>query len=179
MKIISEIMPGLMLLQANQFADHRGLFVKTFNSEAYASMGLPLTPMEIIFSVSKKDVVRGMHFQTPPSDHQKLVSCSVGAILDVVVDLRKSSPTYGKHAAVELSEENRHILLLPRGFAHGFLSLREGSLVAYCTDTGHDPDCDKGIRWDSFGFEWPVAEPVISEKDLNQPALSDFESPFA
>jgi dTDP-4-dehydrorhamnose 3,5-epimerase len=178
MKFIDELMPGLILLQAFQHSDVRGQFVKTYNAEAFNRIGIPFEPREIVFSVSTKDVIRGMHFQTPPSDHQKLVSCSAGAIIDVVVDLRSSSPTFRQHAAVELNDKNRHVLLIPRGFAHGFLSLREATLVAYSTDTGHDPSCDSGIRWDSFGYEWPVDSPIISEKDLHLPALRDYQSPF-
>lgn len=167
-----------MLLQAFKFVDDRGEFVKTYNQDAYEKLGIPLTPKEIVFSVSRKNVVRGMHFQTPPSDHQKLVSCASGAIIDVVVDLRVGSPAYGQWAAFELNECNRHTLLIPAGFAHGFLALEEKSLVTYCTDTGHDPDCDSGIRWDSFGYEWPVDHPVISEKDQHLVGLDDYQSPF-
>lgn len=178
MQRLDELLPGLILLKSFQHSDDRGQFVKSFNAKAYEALGIPLSPKEIVFSVSRKNVIRGMHFQTPPEDHQKLVSCSSGAILDVVVDLRRDSPTFGKHAAVELNEENRHILLIPRGFAHGFLALSEGALVAYCTDTGHDPACDSGIRWDSFGFTWPAVDPIISEKDRHLPSLADYSSPF-
>lgn len=178
MKIIEEIMPGLVLLQSFQHTDSRGQFVKTFNSAVFDHLGLPIVPKEIVFSVSAKDVIRGMHFQTPPEDHQKLVSCSAGAILDVVVDLRSGSESFGRYAAVELSDLNRHILLIPKGFAHGFLALKEQSLVAYCTDTGHAPQCDSGIRWDSFGFDWPVKVPIISEKDRSLPSLIDYSTPF-
>jgi len=156
----------------------RGEFVKTYNDEAFKALEMPLVPREIVFSVSRKDVVRGMHFQTPESDHQKLVTCASGCIIDVGVDIRKGSPTYGEHAAYELTEENRHTLLVPRGFAHGFLALEEKSLVSYCTDTGHDPQRDSGIRWNSFGYDWPVADPIVSEKDQNLVGLSEYESPF-
>ena len=178
MKFIEEPIPGLKLLQAFKHLDERGEFVKTFNEAAFEKMGIPIDPKEIVFSVSAQDVVRGMHFQTPESDHQKLVSCAAGAIIDVVVDLRKGSPTYGEHGAFELNDENRHILLIPRGFAHGFLALKDQSLVTYCTDTGHDPSCDSGIRWNSFGYEWPVESPIVSEKDQNLIGLDDYQSPF-
>ena len=178
MKLIQEVMPGLQLLQAFKHLDERGEFVKTFNEAAFAQMGIPLSPKEIVFSVSARDVVRGMHFQTPQSDHQKLVSCAAGAIIDVVVDLRKGSPSYGQHAAFELTDQNRHILLIPRGFAHGFLAMQDQSLVTYCTDTGHDPTCDSGIRWDSFGYDWPVKNPIVSEKDQHLVGLDEYQSPF-
>jgi dTDP-4-dehydrorhamnose 3,5-epimerase len=178
MKIIDEPFPGLKLLQARSFKDERGEFVKPYNDEVFQNLGMPLVPREIVFSVSRKDVLRGMHFQTPDSDHQKLVTCAAGAIIDVVVDIRKGSPTFGKHAAFGLTETNRHTLLIPRGFAHGFLALEEKSLVSYCTDTGHDPDRDAGIRWDSFQYDWPVKSPIISEKDLKLTGLEEYQSPF-
>lgn len=179
MEIIKEPLPGLKLLQARSFKDERGEFVKPYNDEVFRSLGMPLVPREIVFSVSRKDVLRGMHFQTPDSDHQKLVTCASGSIIDVVVDLRKGSPSYGQFAAFELTEVNRHTLLIPRGFAHGFLALQEGSLVSYCTDTGHDPARDAGIRWESFGYDWPVSNPIISGKDRNLPSLEDYQSPFS
>ena len=178
MKVLEEVMPGLVLLKVFSHKDDRGEFVKTFNDDAFSRFGIPFAPKEIVFSISAKNVVRGMHFQVPPSDHHKLVSCSSGAILDVVVDLRKGSPSFGRHAAFNLNETNRHVLMIPRGFAHGFLALEERSLVAYATDTVHDPSSDSGIAWDGFGFEWPVESPVVSDKDRNLPALASFESPF-
>lgn len=178
MKIIDEPLPGLFLLQSFRHVDQRGEFVKTFNADAYLAMGLSFEPKEIVFSVSNRNVIRGMHFQTPPADHQKLVGCSAGAIVDVVVDLRSDSPTFRRHAAFDLSEENRHALLVPKGFAHGFLALEDRSVVSYATDTVHDPTRDSGIRWDSFNYRWPVEHPVISDKDLGLPPLIDYLSPF-
>jgi dTDP-4-dehydrorhamnose 3,5-epimerase len=178
MEIIAEPLPGLKLLQARSFKDDRGEFVKPYNDEVFRSLGMPMIPREIVFSISRKDVLRGMHFQTPGSDHQKLVTCAAGSIIDVVVDIRNESPSYGQYAAFELTELNRHTLLVPRGFAHGFLALEEKSLVSYCTDTGHDPARDSGIRWDSFGYDWPVQNPIISEKDQKLVGLDDYQSPF-
>lgn len=171
-------MPGLLLMQAFQHHDPRGEFVKTYNAEAFERLELSFAPREIVFSVSARRVVRGMHFQLPPDDHRKYVGCPVGAILDVVLDLRTDSPTFGKSAGFRLDARNRHQLMIPRGFAHGFLALEDNSLVSYCTDTGHAPASDAGIRWDSFGFDWAVEDPVISDKDHNLPAFADFRSPF-
>jgi dTDP-4-dehydrorhamnose 3,5-epimerase len=177
--ILDEPMPGLLLMRAFQHRDDRGEFVKTFSTPAFTGLGLDFLPREIVFSVSARHVVRGMHFQVPPDDHNKYVGCSTGAILDVVLDLRKSSPTFGQSAGFRLDAENRHQLMIPRGFAHGFLALEENSLVSYCTDTSHSPSADSGIRWNSFGFDWPVESPILSAKDQQLPKFDEFDSPFA
>jgi dTDP-4-dehydrorhamnose 3,5-epimerase len=122
-----------------------------------------------------------MHFQVPPHAHQKIVYCITGKVLDVILDLRTASPTFGQSAVFELSAENRHVLYLPVGIAHGFLSLEDDSCLVYKTDAVHSADCDRGIRWDSFGFEWPVIPgipPSISDRDSQQPGFQDFTSPF-
>ena len=119
-----------------------------------------------------------MHFQVPPAHHAKIVTCLSGVVLDVILDLRKSSPTFGLVESLELSESNRHFLFIPSGFAHGFLSLTEDSVVHYLTGAEHSPKHDKGIRWNSFGFKWPVSNPVVSDRDSELPLFSDFESPF-
>ena len=171
---------GLVCLQPRIFTDHRGSFVKTFHDQMFRDLGLPFETREEFFSTSGKNVIRGMHFQAPPADHAKLVYCVSGAVLDVILDIRSQSPTYGQVAAQELSEANRRALYIPAGFAHGFLSLTEGSLMVYKTSTVHNPACDKGVRWDSFGFQWPLAgvTPVLSKRDLELPPLADFNSPF-
>lgn len=119
-----------------------------------------------------------MHFQTPPADHAKYVCCLVGAVRDVILDLRKDSPTYGQHYAVELSSENRLGFYIPTGFAHGFLSLTDGALMLYKTTTVHTPASDAGLRWDSFGYDWGVTNPIVSARDSAFPALADFKTPF-
>lgn len=171
---------GLTSFRPKIFTDHRGTFVKTFHVEAFRDLGLAFEIREEFFSTSAKNVIRGMHFQVPPADHAKLVYCAAGAVLDVVLDIRRQSPTYGQTFAEELSETNRHALFIPSGFAHGFLSLTEGSLMVYKTSTVHNPACDAGIRWDSFDFEWPLdgATPIFSKRDTEFPALADFNTPF-
>jgi len=121
--------------------------------------------------------VRGMHFQLPPHDHVKLVYCPVGAVLDVLVDLRKGSGM-GRVASAELRGDEPSLLVIPKGVAHGFRALRDDSLMVYKTSTEHAPSHDAGIRWDSFGFDWGVALPVLSARDAAHPALADFASPF-
>ena len=171
---------GLVVLEPRVFTDLRGTFVKTFHDSAFRELGLAFAPREEYFSTSHKNVVRGMHFQVPPADHAKLVYCVTGAVLDVVLDLRRNSPTYGGTFAGELSETNRRSLFIPTGFAQGFLALTDNALMVYKTSTVHDPACDRGIHWQSFGFTWPLggATPILSKRDEALPPLADFNSPF-
>jgi dTDP-4-dehydrorhamnose 3,5-epimerase len=158
--------------------DERGTFVKTFHTERFAELGLPVDWLEEYYSNSHRGVIRGMHFQTPPHDHEKLVYCMQGRVLDVVVDLRKASPTFGRHMSVELDAARGHGLLIPKGMAHGFLALTADVLMAYKVTTVYAPANDAGIRWDSFGFDWGVDQPIVSARDRAHPALADFHSPF-
>ena len=135
--------------------------------------------MRLFWSSSAKGVIRGLHFQAPPYDHAKLVACVAGAIWDVTVDLRRTSPTYGRHVARELTAENGVQLYLPRGMAHGFLALSEGAVVSYAVESAHHPAADRGLRWDSCGIPWPLdGTPTISARDAAFPGLAAFESPF-
>ena len=178
MKFEETVLPGCFVIQPKIFSDHRGLFVKTFHADIFAEHGIRLELGENIFSISKKDVVRGMHFQVPPCAHAKLVTCVSGAVLDVVVDLRKASPTFGQYAACELNSESRKVLYVPVGLAHGFLSLRDDSVVVYQASCVYAPEADRTLHWGSFGFPWPVAQPLLSDKDRNAPAMAHFHSPF-
>ena len=146
--------------------DRRGAFVKTFHVDAFRELGLPTVFAEAYFSVSHRNVLRGLHFQTPPMDHEKIVYCTEGEVLDAVVDLRRSSLTYGQHALFTLRASEGTMLYIPRGMAHGFLTLSD------------EPACDAGIRWDSAGIPWEIEDPVISERDMSFPTLTDFVSPF-
>jgi dTDP-4-dehydrorhamnose 3,5-epimerase/CDP-3, 6-dideoxy-D-glycero-D-glycero-4-hexulose-5-epimerase len=172
-------LPGLFLVESRVFRDHRGSFVKTFHEPLFASLGIPPVQVrEQFWSSSARGVLRGMHFQMPPADHEKIVTCVAGRVLDVVVDLRRG-PGYGKVWSGELSADNGRILVIPKGFAHGFLSLEEGSVMHYQCSTVHTPASDAGIRWDSFGFDWPLyGAPVLSTRDAGFPTLADFDSPF-
>lgn len=170
---------GLFILECRRFEDARGTFVKTFHEGIFADQGISFASREEFYSSSRKGVLRGMHFQTPPAQHAKLVTCLSGAVLDVAVDLRKGSETYGQWEAVELSAANHLAFYIPEGLAHGFLSLQEESLMHYAVSSVHSPNEDSGILWNSFGFEWPSGAPLISTRDASFPALADFESPFA
>jgi dTDP-4-dehydrorhamnose 3,5-epimerase len=180
MDLIDQPLPGIKILRPFVFEDERGNFVKSFHEGQLAHQGIEMTVREEFFSTSVAGVLRGMHFQISPHAHQKIVYCISGRVLDVVLDLRKDSPTCGKSVGFELSSANRHIAHIPVGFAHGFLSLDDGSCLVYKTDAVHAPDCDAGILWNSFGFDWELGgqTPVISDRDQLHPALSDFESPF-
>jgi len=170
---------GLILLQPRLFADRRGAFVKTFQVENLRELGIEFTLREEFYSTSVKGVLRGMHFQVPPAAHAKLVYCARGRALDVVLDMRRTSPQFGKVFGRELSPENRELLFIPIGFAHGFLSLEDSSLMVYKTDRVHAPEQDKGIAWDSFGFKWPLdQQPIMSDRDRQFPRWPDFQSPF-
>ena len=179
MTIIEQPLPGVCLIEPKIFKDGRGDFVKTFHAGIFQDFGIAFQPVEEFFSTSRLGVLRGMHFQLPPHDHAKLVYCVRGRVLDVLVDLRTGQPTYGQVAAAELSRENSRLFYIPTGIAHGFLALEEDSVMVYKTSTVHAPSHDAGIRWDSLGFDWPVTQPVISERDQKFPALKDFISPFA
>lgn len=178
MEIIKTPIPGLSILQAIPFQDSRGGFLKPFNEAFFRKNGLAADFKEFYYSVNHKDVIRGMHFQTPPCDHEKLVYVSKGRILDVVVDIRRASPTYGKYFETELNDKDGCCLYIPRGLAHGFCSLEEGSIVQYAQTSCYDRDHDAGISFHSFGFSWPVSRPVVSERDRAFPDLQAFNTPF-
>lgn len=169
---------GLFVIKPRVFTDPRGSFVKTYHENLFLELGICFTPREEFFSVSAKNVLRGMHFQLPPAAHAKLVYCATGRILDVVLDMRADSPTRGQAVSRELSATNREMFFIPPGFAHGFLSLDDDTLTVYKTDFVYAPAQDTGVAWNSFGFNWPVAQPIVSERDSKFPAWSDFQSPF-
>lgn len=158
--------------------DARGGFVKSFNETQLRSAGIEFTLRESYFSFSKKDVIRGMHFQLPPHHHSKIVFCPVGAILDVVVDLRKGSPTFMQCFAHELSSENKKAIYIPEGFAHGFKALTDDALTYYLVSTEYNKEHDTGIKYNSIGYDWGVDEPIISARDLSFVNIQEFVSPF-
>ena len=172
------MIPGCYEIGFASRTDARGCFVKTFHTTAFRELGLESGFSEGFYSVSHQKVLRGMHFQLPPMDGAKLVYCLQGSILDVALDLRVGSPSYGQFTIIELSSANPTAAYLPRGVAHGFLSLSEPSVVVYQVSSEYDSNFDTGVRWDSFGFDWPEASPTVSERDSKLPRLDDFLSPF-
>jgi dTDP-4-dehydrorhamnose 3,5-epimerase len=180
MQLISEPLSGVKILRPFVFEDARGGFVKSFHEGQLAGHGISMGVKEEFFSTSQAGVLRGMHFQIPPHAHQKLVYCITGRVLDVLLDLRVDSSTFGETASFLLSAANRHVVHIPVGFAHGFLTLEENSCLVYKTDAVHAPSADAGILWNSFGFDWPTNDktPMISDRDLAHPKFADFKSPF-
>ena len=179
MKALKTNIEGVIVLEPKVLEDFRGVFVKTYHEEVFDELGLSIDWKEEYFTTSNKGVVRGMHFQIPPHEHDKLVSCTSGRVLDVVLDLRKSSPTYLNVFSVELSERNCQIVFIPKGCAHGFMSLEDQSTMFYKVSSVYHPECDMGIMWSSIGFEWPFAdEYLVSERDQKHMMLNEFDSPF-
>lgn len=172
------ILNGAKILTLPSSQDMRGSFVKTFNDSALAAHGISFTLRESYFSLSKKDVIRGMHFQLPPWQHAKVVFCPQGSILDVIVDLRKDSPTYRQYFAHELSADNHKAYYIPEGFAHGFKSLTDDAMTYYLVSSEYSQPHDTGVRYDTIGFDWQAKEPIISARDLSFISLANFDSPF-
>lgn len=180
MNIETTALEGVYIINNFVAHDDRGTFVKTFNKQDFASNDLNFEIRESYFSISKKDVIRGMHFQLPPNDHEKLVYVPVGSIIDVVVDLRKESQTYKKHISVELSAANRKSIFIPKGLAHGFKSLEDNTITVYNVATEYDSKSDQGIQFDSFGFDWQTNEVIMSARDKEFITLDHFckNNPF-
>lgn len=179
--VVTELaIPGCYQIVPNIFSDKRGLFVKTFHSETLCKYGVNLDLKEEFYSISKKNVLRGLHFQSAPSAHNKLVYCPKGAVLDFFLDVRVGSPTYGKHLSIELNENNGIILYLPIGIAHGFLSLEDDSLMVYKTDCSYDPNADGGLRFSSCGIKLPITNSkiIISDRDANLTSFDLYKSEF-
>lgn len=178
MKVTELLLPGCKLIDLPHSSDERGRFVKTFHQAELLKCGIEFQHKEEFYSWSERHVLRGMHFQTPPFAHQKLVHCAAGQVLDLLVDLRKSSATFGQSCTVALSAAQPQLLYLPIGIAHGFLALTAQTLMLYQTDSLYAPAHDKGINWRSLSIHLPLSEPVVSSRDQGFPALDRFESPF-
>jgi dTDP-4-dehydrorhamnose 3,5-epimerase len=171
--------PGCIELALPRFDDDRGTFVKTVQHSVFHELGLPVDFVEQFHSHSRRGVVRGLHFQSPPYEFDKLVTCVAGEAWDVVVDLRAGSPTFGAHTAVGLSAARANAVFVPVGCAHGFLSLREDTVLSYWVTAEHSQDHDDGIRWDSMGIDWPLERPpILSARDASLPLFADHETPF-
>ena len=177
-EVINTRLSGCFQLHGKTMQDARGSFRKIYQREVFKSHGLNLDWREQYFSTSLKGVIRGMHFQTPPYDHIKLVYCTAGEVLDVVVDLRMGSPTYGEYEQIVLSDVKSNAIYIPSGLAHGFCVLSETATMVYNVSTEYVPLCDSGIRWNSFGVLWPAGAHIISDRDKNFLGINEFFSPF-
>lgn len=178
MRVHNTAIPGCAELQPNLLEDTRGRFVKVFQAEIFAEHRMATRFVEEYYSVSRQRVLRGLHFQTPPHHHAKLVYCVSGTVMDAVVDLRRGSPTFGKHVLVELSAATGNALYVPEGLAHGFYVTSSSATMVYKVTSAYAPRHDSGIRWDTAKIPWPDETPVVSERDTRLEALSEFQSPF-
>jgi dTDP-4-dehydrorhamnose 3,5-epimerase len=178
MKITPTGIEGLFVVSPFVFSDARGDFVKPFNRAQFVELGLAARFDETFYSVSKKNVLRGFHLQLPPHESAKLVWVSDGAILDVLLDLRSESATYGQCFSVTLSSANFEAVYIPNGVAHAFYVLGESATVIYQVGKCFAPSADSGIKWDSAGFDWPCPAPLVSDKDNQLAELGHFASPF-
>ena len=180
MEIIETGIKGLLIIKPRVFADARGYFFESYNENVFKQHGIHEKFVQDNQSLSSTGVLRGLHFQAPPYDQGKLVRVINGAVSDIAVDIRKNSPTYGKHVAVELTGENKTMLFIPSGFAHGFLTLKDNTVFSYkCTNVYHK-DSEGTILWNDkdLGINWHIEEPVLSEKDLSGQTFNSFISPF-
>jgi dTDP-4-dehydrorhamnose 3,5-epimerase len=184
LKVESTGIPGLLIIEPPVHKDGRGFFFESYNRRDFSSIGIKDIFVQDNHSMSSRGVLRGLHFQTGTMAQSKLVRCLKGRIFDVAVDIRKGSPTFGKWAAVSLTEENKRMLYLPRGFAHGFLALADGVQVLYKTDNFYSARHESGIRWDDpeLAITWPALfksrGPVLAEKDRQLPLLKDARITF-
>ena len=183
MKVIKTSLDGVVIIEPHVFLDSRGYFFESFSLREFEEKVQKIKFVQDNESMSSYGVMRGLHFQKPPFTQSKLVRCVKGAVLDVAVDIRRGSPTYGEHVAVELTEKNHRQLFIPRGFAHGFAVLSDVAIFQYKCDNFYAPQADGGIsiKDDSLGIDWiiPIQNAVLSEKDTKHPLLKDFTSPFS
>lgn len=182
MKFIKTDIPGLVVIAPTVFGDARGYFLESYNKKAFEENIGAVHFVQDNESKSSKGVLRGLHFQKPPFDQAKLVRCIEGEVLDVAVDIRKNSPTFGNHVSVILSGDNKRQVFIPRGFAHGFVVLSESAIFSYKVDNWYAPEYEAGIHWNDnkLNIHWGIdqKEVVVSEKDAKLPKFSEFQLPF-
>jgi len=182
MNVIDTEIEGVKIIEPNIFKDSRGYFFESFSQREFDEKVAPIVFLQDNESKSSYGVMRGLHFQKPPYTQSKLVRCVKGFVLDVAVDLREGSSTYGKHVAVELTEDNHRQLFIPKGFAHGFAVLSDTAVFQYKCDDFYHPEVDGGINIldESLGIDWriPTDKAILSDKDTKHPLLKDFKTPF-
>ncbi len=177
LKISNFKIEGPLLIEPEVYYDERGYFFESYVKKNFDAIGIENQFIQVNNSFSKKNVLRGLHFQMRPYEQTKLIRCIFGEIMDVAVDLRKDSPTYGKYINVNLSGDNKNMLYIPKGFAHGFLVLSDFAYVEYLVDNYYSKDHEMGIIWNDkdIGINWPIHNPIISKKDMNWPTLKQIE----
>lgn len=180
MEVTNIFIDGPLVLQPKVFYDERGYFYESYNKEAFVKAGITVDFVQDNQSLSQKGAVRGLHFQAPPFEQGKLVRVIKGAVYDVIVDVRKNSPTYGKHYGIELSEENFTMFWIPAGFAHGFATLKNDTVFSYKCTNVYNKQSEGGLLWNdaSMAINWEVEHPIVSDKDKLLPTFENFISPF-
>ncbi|MBX7180885.1 MAG: dTDP-4-dehydrorhamnose 3,5-epimerase [Bacteroidia bacterium] len=180
MEIIKTEIEGAFIIKHDVFGDSRGFFMESHNQQKFLEMGINDVFVQDNLSMSKKGVVRGLHFQLPPYSQTKLVRVITGAVIDVIVDLRKGSKTYGKHVKVELSEENKLSLYVPPSFAHGFTCLKDDTIFSYKCSNYYNKESERTIQWNdsTLNIDWETSNPIFSDKDKVGLSFENFSSPF-
>ncbi len=173
-----EVFRDIKIIDNYRVVDERGDFIKIYNKELYRGFGIKTEIKEVFYSVSNRNVIRGMHFQTPPYGQDKIVHVLSGSVEDVIVDLRKGSRTYQQHIHIKLLADKPQSIYIPEGFAHGFRALEDYTVMEYLVSCGYHKENDCGIRWDSIGYDWQVEHAVISERDRSFPAMGDYHTMF-
>lgn len=178
MEIRDMLFEKVVVIKSFHAGDQRGGFTKIYNSEELRKMGISMNIEEVYYSASSENVIRGLHFQVPPYATDKIVHVIEGKVLDVIVDLRSKSETYGKATGIELSADKSEAIYIPEGFAHGFRSLNSHTVMLYLTSKGYQGDCDTGILYSSIDFDWGIDCPIVSERDSKFMTLEKFKTPF-
>lgn len=180
MEIIKTEIPGLLIIKPQVFEDDRGYFFESYNREKFVRAGIPQSFVQDNESKSQKGVLRGLHFQNPPYAQGKLVRVMKGRVLDVAVDIRKGSPTYGKWASIQLSDSNKFMYWVPAGMAHGFVTLEDETVFFYKCTNLYNKTSEESIRWDDpdLNIDWGIENPVLSEKDKQAPSFKNFKTKF-
>ena len=180
MEVVKTSIPDLYIIKPTVFEDHRGYFFESYNKELFLRHGIDQNFVQDNESMSGKDVLRGLHFQKPPFTQGKLVRVMQGSVLDVAVDIRKNSPTYGRWASVVLSQKNKWMYWVPPGFAHGFVTLEDHTIFFYKCTNVYNKESEASIAWNDpdLNIDWQVNNPILAEKDKNAPFFKGFDSPF-
>ncbi len=174
----SKELDGVKIIKNFYSSDSRGSFTKIINEDDFLKNGMVCDFKESYYSMSNKDVVRGMHFQIPPYDHEKLVNVIKGCVVDVLLDLRKDSKTYGRCSSVMLKDSEHLSLYIPKGFAHGFKCLEDNTIMLYNVTSVYNRECDCGVLWSSIPYDWNIENPILADRDKGFVRLEDFKSPF-
>ena len=180
MKFIKTEIEGLIIIEPRIFEDDRGYFFESYNYNEFSKNGIDKVFVQDNQSSSQKDVLRGLHFQNPPFAQAKLVTVIKGAVLDVAVDIRKNSPTYGENVSIKLSEQNKKMLYIPEGFAHGFLTLEDNTIFSYKCSNFYNKASEDSLIWNdpNLGIDWKIDQPILSEKDKISKMFNEFKSLF-